>query len=102
MLDAHNQGLEIYASDFANDASIAYNYSYDPVSEYLSFIDNGVFSVDGVLTDFPITPSEARGNYSCYCYSHLIEYKPYVCCFYAACHTRVSTPLHFKIMQSDH
>lgn len=66
VLDAHNQGLEIYASDFANDASIAYNYSYDPVSEYLSFIDNGVFSVDGVLTDFPITPSEARE-----CFAHI-------------------------------
>ncbi|KAJ0898978.1 putative glycerophosphodiester phosphodiesterase [Helianthus annuus] len=31
--------------------------SYDPVAEYLSFVDNGKFSVDGVLSDNPITPS---------------------------------------------
>lgn len=64
--DAHKEGLEIYAGDFANDALIAYNYSYDPLAEYLSFIDNGEFSVDGFLTDFPVTPSEAIG-----CYSHI-------------------------------
>lgn len=58
--DAHKVGLEVYAADFANDVSFAYNYSYDPIAEYLSFIDNGDFSVDGVLSDFPITPSAAR------------------------------------------
>ncbi|GAB2230017.1 hypothetical protein Droror1_Dr00014273 [Drosera rotundifolia] len=57
--DAHKAGLQIFAKDFANDFLFAYNYSYDPVMEYLSFIDNGEFCVDGVLTDFPITPSEA-------------------------------------------
>jgi glycerophosphoryl diester phosphodiesterase len=57
--DAHRQGLEIFASDFANDVPFAYNYSYNPVNEYISFIDNGHFSVDGVLSDFPITPSAA-------------------------------------------
>ncbi|KAL8162537.1 hypothetical protein V2J09_014026 [Rumex salicifolius] len=57
--DAHGAGLQIYAADFANDNVLSYNYSYNPVSEYLNFIDNGVFSVDGVLSDFPITPSEA-------------------------------------------
>ncbi|XP_066321939.1 glycerophosphodiester phosphodiesterase GDPDL3-like isoform X2 [Miscanthus floridulus] len=57
--DAHKAGLEIYAADFANDFTISYNYSFDPLAEYLSFIDNGAFSVDGVLSDFPITPSEA-------------------------------------------
>ncbi|CAN6279028.1 unnamed protein product [Urochloa humidicola] len=62
--DAHKAGLEIYASDFANDFTISYNYSYDPLAEYLSFVDNGAFSVDGVLTDFPITPSEAIGCFS--------------------------------------
>ncbi|KAJ4975157.1 hypothetical protein NE237_000263 [Protea cynaroides] len=64
--DAHKEGLEVYASDFANDAVLSYNYSYDPIAEYLSFVDNGNFSVDGVLSDFPITPSEAIG-----CFSHL-------------------------------
>ncbi|KAK1274014.1 putative glycerophosphoryl diester phosphodiesterase 2 [Acorus gramineus] len=57
--DAHKAGLEIYASEFANDARFAYNYSYDPMVEYLSFIDNTEFSVDGVLSQFPITPSAA-------------------------------------------
>lgn len=66
VIDAHKEGLEIYAGDFVNDAVIAYNYSYDPLAEYLSFIDNGEFSVDGFLTDFPVTPSEAIG-----CFSHL-------------------------------
>lgn len=66
VLDAHNAGLEIYAADFANDHFLSYNYSYDPLAEYLAFIDNGVFSVDGVVTDFPATPSEARG-----CFSHI-------------------------------
>lgn len=63
--DAHKEGLEVYAGDFANDAAISYNYSYNPLAEQLNFIDNGVFSVDGVVTDFPITPSEAIG-----CFSH--------------------------------
>ncbi|KAK1293215.1 putative glycerophosphoryl diester phosphodiesterase 2 [Acorus calamus] len=64
--DAHKAGLEIYASDFANDVVFAYNYSYDPVAEYLSFVDYPGFSVDGVLTDFPVTASEAIG-----CFSHI-------------------------------
>ncbi|KAL9223915.1 hypothetical protein vseg_000007 [Gypsophila vaccaria] len=57
--DAHKLGLEVYASGFANDIFGSYNYSYDPSAEYLQFIDNGQFSVDGVLTDFPSTASEA-------------------------------------------
>ncbi|KAK9698015.1 hypothetical protein RND81_08G076800 [Saponaria officinalis] len=57
--DAHKLGLEVYASGFANDMPGSYNYSYDPSAEYLQFIDNGQFSVDGVLTDFPSTASEA-------------------------------------------
>ncbi|CAN6560557.1 unnamed protein product [Malus baccata var. baccata] len=64
--DAHKEGLTVFASDFVNDVPLAYNYSYDPVSEYLQFIDNGEFSVDGVLSDFPITPSEAID-----CFAHL-------------------------------
>ncbi|TVU05251.1 hypothetical protein EJB05_48409 [Eragrostis curvula] len=59
--DAHNAGLEVYAADFANDRVIPYNYSYDPLEEYLSFISSDGFSVDGVLSDYPITASEAIG-----------------------------------------
>ncbi|XP_048534379.1 glycerophosphodiester phosphodiesterase GDPDL4-like [Triticum urartu] len=62
--DAHKAGLEIYAADFANDFALSYNYSYDPLAEYLRFIDNGAFCVDGLLTDFPITPLEAIGCFS--------------------------------------
>ncbi|ESW18553.1 hypothetical protein PHAVU_006G050800 [Phaseolus vulgaris] len=64
--DAHKVGLEVFASDFMNDISISYNYSYDPVAEYLNFIDNGNFSVDGVLSDFPLTSSEAID-----CFAHI-------------------------------
>ncbi|CAH8381796.1 unnamed protein product [Eruca vesicaria subsp. sativa] len=64
--DAHRAGLEVYASGFANDFDIAYNYSYDPLAEYLSFMDNGDFSVDGFLSDFPLTASSAVD-----CFSHL-------------------------------
>ncbi|PQM33007.1 glycerophosphodiester phosphodiesterase GDPDL3 [Prunus yedoensis var. nudiflora] len=66
VLDAHKAGLTVFASDFVNDVPLAYNYSYDPVSEYLYFVDNGDFSVDGVLSDFPITPSAAID-----CFAHL-------------------------------
>ncbi|KAH6835650.1 SHV3-like 1 [Perilla frutescens var. hirtella] len=67
VVDAHAAGLEVFASNFANDAAtMPYNYSYDPVSEYLSFIDNGNSSVDGVLSDFPITASATVD-----CYAHL-------------------------------
>ncbi|KAK3122091.1 hypothetical protein QOZ80_8BG0665010 [Eleusine coracana subsp. coracana] len=61
--EAHNAGLEVYAADFANDRVIPYNYSYDPLEEYLSFVnsDHYRFSVDGVLSDHPITASEAIG-----------------------------------------
>nr|CAB3470950.1 unnamed protein product [Digitaria exilis] len=57
--DAHALGLEVYAYKFANDVISSYNYSYDPSAEYLQFIDNSDFSVDGVLTDFPSTASAA-------------------------------------------
>ncbi|KAF5479009.1 hypothetical protein F2P56_005521 [Juglans regia] len=65
-VDAHKAGLEVFASDFANDVPFSFNYSYDPLSEHLSFIDNGDFSVDGLLTDFPLTSSAARD-----CFAHL-------------------------------
>ncbi|KAJ7960857.1 Glycerophosphodiester phosphodiesterase [Quillaja saponaria] len=66
VLDAHKEGLEVFASNFVNDVPFSFNYSYDPLAEYLSFIDNGDFSVDGVVSDFPITPSEAID-----CFAHL-------------------------------
>ncbi|KAL1213108.1 Glycerophosphodiester phosphodiesterase GDPDL1 [Cardamine amara subsp. amara] len=64
--DAHKAGLEVYVSGFANDVDIAYDYSFDPVSEYLSFVNNGNFSVDGFLSDFPITASASID-----CFSHI-------------------------------
>ncbi|XP_078439737.1 glycerophosphodiester phosphodiesterase GDPDL3-like [Wolffia australiana] len=59
--DAHRAGLKVYASGFANDFDNAYNYSFDPSKEYLGFTDNGQFSIDGALTDFPLTASAAIG-----------------------------------------
>ncbi|XP_022981394.1 glycerophosphodiester phosphodiesterase GDPDL3-like [Cucurbita maxima] len=64
--DAHKAELEVFASEFYNDLPLSYNYSYDPITEYLSYFDNGRFSVDGVLTDFPISPSAAID-----CFTHL-------------------------------
>ena len=61
--DAHKQGLEVYASGFANDFITSYNYSYDPSKEYMQFVDNSRFSVDGVVSDFPSTPSQVIGEY---------------------------------------
>ena len=62
VLDAQKDGLEVFASDFVSDVPLSFNYSYDPLAEYLQFIDNGDFSVDGMLSDFPITASEAIGK----------------------------------------
>ncbi|KAL2972876.1 hypothetical protein AAZX31_14G017100 [Glycine max] len=73
--DAHKAGLEVFASDFVNDVPSSFNYSYDPLAEYLQFVDNGDFSVDGVLSDFPITPFEAidtmLSSYNAGCFAHL-------------------------------
>ncbi|XP_047971814.1 glycerophosphodiester phosphodiesterase GDPDL3-like isoform X2 [Salvia hispanica] len=64
--DAHAAGLQVFAYNFVNDAILPYNYSYDPVVEYLAFIDNSKFSVDGVISDFPMTASASID-----CYSHM-------------------------------
>lgn len=58
---AHTAGLAIYASDFVNDpVSPIYNYSFDPVQEYLQYVPVTTGpNVDGFLTDFPATASEA-------------------------------------------
>ncbi|GAB4828164.1 hypothetical protein Ancab_035081 [Ancistrocladus abbreviatus] len=57
--DAHREGLEVHAYGFANDMPASFNYSYDPTTEYLQFVDNSQFSVDGVVTDFSTTAAEA-------------------------------------------
>ncbi|KAI3831860.1 hypothetical protein MKX03_022232 [Papaver bracteatum] len=62
--DAHKLGLEVYADGFTNDMPGSFNYSYDPTSEYFQFIDNNKFFVDGFLTDFPPTASEAIGCFA--------------------------------------
>ncbi|MQL84075.1 hypothetical protein Taro_016571 [Colocasia esculenta] len=61
VLGAHKAGLKVFAADFANDNILAYDYNYNPISEYLHFVDNNDFSVDGILTDSPVTASEAIG-----------------------------------------
>ncbi|XVE80466.1 hypothetical protein DITRI_Ditri14bG0141900 [Diplodiscus trichospermus] len=66
VLDAHKEGLEVFASEFYNDVPFSFNYSYDPVAECLRFVDNGKFSVDGVISDFPITPAATMD-----CFAHL-------------------------------
>lgn len=62
--DAHKLGLEVFAEVFANDRPTSYNYSYDPTIEYQLFVDNNVFAIDGFVTDFPPTASEAIGEVS--------------------------------------
>ncbi|KAK4348180.1 hypothetical protein RND71_034519 [Anisodus tanguticus] len=57
--NAHKQGLEVFAYGFANDNFLPYNYSYDPQREYLQFVDNSQFVVDGVVTDFATSASMA-------------------------------------------
>ncbi|KAI3524331.1 hypothetical protein L1887_02984 [Cichorium endivia] len=57
--DAHREGLQVYAAGFASDAFSSYNYSYDPEAEYLQFVDNAQFSVDGIVTEFPGSASNA-------------------------------------------
>lgn len=37
---------------FVNDFDMVYNYSFDLLVEYLFFMDNGDFFVDGFLFDF--------------------------------------------------
>ncbi|XP_071742196.1 glycerophosphodiester phosphodiesterase GDPDL7-like [Rutidosis leptorrhynchoides] len=57
--DAHKEGLAVYASGFASDVFSSYNYSYDPAAEYLQFVDNSQFAVDGVVTEYPGSASNA-------------------------------------------
>ncbi|XP_019256078.1 PREDICTED: glycerophosphodiester phosphodiesterase GDPDL7-like isoform X1 [Nicotiana attenuata] len=57
--DAHKLGLEVFSYGFANDNYLPYNYTYDPQREYLQFVDNSLFAVDGVITDFTMSASMA-------------------------------------------
>ncbi|KAL5074251.1 hypothetical protein RYX36_013235, partial [Vicia faba] len=66
--DTHKVRLEVYASGCSNDDSLSFNYSYDPLDEYLQFIDDGSFSINGVLSDNPVTLSAAIG-----CFSQLVQ-----------------------------
>ena len=47
----HEEELEVFALDFPNDVPLSISYSYDPVTQFLNYIDNGNFSVNGVLVD---------------------------------------------------
>lgn len=76
--DAHKEGLEVFASDFTNDVPFSFNHSYDPVTESLSFIDNDDFSVDGLLTDFPITQSVAIGKLFFSIFKCLVQYEVFL------------------------
>ncbi|KAJ7556023.1 hypothetical protein O6H91_05G065600 [Diphasiastrum complanatum] len=61
---AHLLKLEVYALGFNNDQyPFSFNYSFDPIKEYRSFIDDPA-AVDGVLSDFPTTASEAIACYN--------------------------------------
>lgn len=63
--DARSVGLEVHVYGFVNDlVSPIYNYSFDPIQEYLSFVSTSAVAVDGVMTDFPTTASEAIACYS--------------------------------------
>lgn len=80
--DAHKLGLEVYASGFANDIISSYNYSYDPSTEYLQFINNGD-SVDGFITDNPSTASEAVGK--------ILKFQSFIYYLYLGVHQPVSS-----------
>ncbi|KAG0561173.1 hypothetical protein KC19_9G042500 [Ceratodon purpureus] len=61
--EAHKANLEVFVYGFANDVfPSSYNYSFDPVFDSLSYIGNS-FQIDGFLTDFPNTASEAINCY---------------------------------------
>jgi len=65
--DSHKEKLQVFVSDLINDVPFSYNFSYDPVAECLSFFNVGDFSVDGVLSDFPVTPLAAISKFGFPC-----------------------------------
>nr|GEV77094.1 glycerophosphodiester phosphodiesterase GDPDL7 [Tanacetum cinerariifolium] len=42
---------------------ILYNYSYDPAADYFQFVDNSHFAMDGVISEFPRSASNAIGKW---------------------------------------
>ncbi|CAN6479085.1 unnamed protein product [Victoria cruziana] len=89
--DAHAAGLIVFASGFANDNALSYNYTYDPVVEYLSYVNGTDFSVDGMLSDFPVTAAVAIDCFSEVSNHTSVQEKPLVMSFlgssgiYAGC-----------------
>ena len=61
---AHDANLAIYAYDFVNELfqPSIYNYSFNPVLEYLQYAPSTGPNVDGFFTDFPTTASKALGK----------------------------------------
>jgi glycerophosphoryl diester phosphodiesterase len=79
--EAHAAGLTIYVSGFANDVSdLAYNYSFDPVREYLQFVPRRGSKVDGFVTDFPTTASDALGKDFSYAKQLYVIVHVYIVC----------------------
>lgn len=63
---AHAAKLYVFAYTFANDEAVfSFNYSYDPIQEYLGYIGD-TMTVDGVVTDFPVTAAEAISKSSAF------------------------------------
>ncbi|KAK7814787.1 protein suppressor of npr1-1 constitutive 4 [Quercus suber] len=54
-----------FCINLANGVPLSFSYSYDPVSPFLNYIDNGNFSVNDVLADMLIAPHIAD------CFAHL-------------------------------
>ncbi|CAI0437390.1 unnamed protein product [Linum tenue] len=68
VLDAHKAGLEVVATDFYNDGVLSYNYSYNPIAEYLQFVDNDCYAHIGrnaseEVNTLVITKNGASGDY---------------------------------------
>ena len=62
--DAHTAKLAIYAYDFVNELynPSIFNYSFNPILEYLQYAPSQGSNVDGFFTDFPTTASKALGK----------------------------------------
>lgn len=74
VVDVYKEGFEVYVFGFVNDFLVSYNYSYDLLVEYVQFIDNGYFFVDGVLIDFFFIVFEVIGKRSIIKYLDCVKY----------------------------
>lgn len=59
MQDAHKAELKVFVAGFADDFDLAYDHDFDPLKEYLIFMDNDNFLVDGLPTYSLLTASAA-------------------------------------------